>query len=340
MMTDLVDYVLEIDKNNHQQTKVLINDINANLNLHYIICAHRSFRSAWTVYQLKAKKKVGYLLWWNFWAFNIRMKRSMQLPEALRQLELLSALDPQLMVEIEKQKKISNTLLYPPGSLKVSSEQLPIPDWALMYVPADSRESMATKIIKMPEYYQGLQRVFQLSKEKSLFNKQTALLAPGSQWGTKRWKESGYIEVGKALRKRGYEVVIIGTGEEKDICNRVATQIPLAHDLSGLLSVFELYQVMQKSQLLISNDNGAMHLASVAGLPTIAIFGPTVLEFGYRPWQDHVRVVEKDIECRPCSRHGPQICPLKTHECMKSISEFEVLDAVDALKKTTSRQAN
>jgi heptosyltransferase-2 len=82
---------------------------------------------------------------------------------------------------------------------------------------------------------------------------------------------------------------------------------------------------MTKAEALICNDSGLMHLASVAGLPTVAVFGPTTIALGYRPWQNQARVVERELFCRPCGKHGHVRCPLNTHECMKSISESQVL---------------
>jgi heptosyltransferase-2 len=63
-------------------------------------------------------------------------------------------------------------------------------------------------------------------------------------------------------------------------------------------------------------------LAALVSAPTVGIFGPTILEFGFRPWNSNAIVVEthKQLTCRPCGKHGPQVCPVGTHECMESIN--------------------
>jgi len=75
-----------------------------------------------------------------------------------------------------------------------------------------------------------------------------------------------------------------------------------------------------------------MHLGSTAGTPTVSIFGPTILEFGYRPWNARAEIVQIDLSCRPCGKHGAKKCPLGTHACMKGISSRVVITAADRLR--------
>lgn len=154
------------------------------------------------------------------------------------------------------------------------------------------------------------------------------LLAPGSQWPTKRWTIEGFIGVAKNLKQKNYTVVLIGSGKEDSaICKKISDEVSGVVDLTGLTTISELAFIMTRARSLISNDSGLMHLASVAELPTVSIFGPTTLDLGYRPWQNQSVVVEKNLFCRPCGKHGHVRCPLNTHECMKSISSDMVLEA-------------
>ena len=66
--------------------------------------------------------------------------------------------------------------------------------------------------------------------------------------------------------------------------------------------------------------------ASAVGTPVVAIFGPTVPAFGYTPYGAANRIVEHaNMPCRPCDRHGPQVCPLGHHRCMTEIPAGRVL---------------
>jgi heptosyltransferase-2 len=64
----------------------------------------------------------------------------------------------------------------------------------------------------------------------------------------------------------------------------------------------------------------------------VAVFGPTVPAFGYTPWGARNRIVEHEgLACRPCSSHGPRVCPLGHHRCMREIAPGDVLGALDAV---------
>ena len=145
-------------------------------------------------------------------------------------------------------------------------------------------------------------------------------VAPGSVWPTKRWKVESFSELVGRLLRSGFKVQIVGSGADQPECDRVAAENPGAENLCGKTSLSDLFNVFQKARLLISNDSGAMHVAASVGLPTLAVFGPTVPEFGYRPWQKNVRLMQTQLPCRPCSAHGTKKCPIGTHDCMKLIT--------------------
>ena len=54
-------------------------------------------------------------------------------------------------------------------------------------------------------------------------------------------------------------------------------------DLVGKIDLIEMYNLMQKSDLFIGNDSGLMHLAALAKVPTVGLFGPSDLK-KYRPF--------------------------------------------------------
>src|SRR5690606_37578329 len=126
-------------------------------------------------------------------------------------------------------------------------------------------------------------------------------------------------------------IVIIGSPEEASYAQEIQEKIPGALNIAGKPSLIELVQLFKFGRYLVSNDNGAMHLGSVAGIPTVAIFGPTTLDLGYRPWNNRALVVEDvNLPCRPCGKHGHQKCPLGTHACMKNVSPRAVKKALDS----------
>jgi heptosyltransferase-2 len=152
-------------------------------------------------------------------------------------------------------------------------------------------------------------------------------LAPGSIWGTKRWP--GYGEL--TARIEG-PVVVIGGPDDAALAKRVEGAAPgRAHSAAGELSLRATAALLERARVLVTNDSAPLHLAGAVGTPVVALFGPTVPSFGFGPRGPGDRIVQQDgLECRPCSRHGPQVCPLGHHRCMNEIAVEQVLEAVSS----------
>jgi heptosyltransferase II len=150
-------------------------------------------------------------------------------------------------------------------------------------------------------------------------------MAPGSIWGTKRWPR--YAGLVAALDRT---MVIVGGPEDRVLGESVAAAAPgRVHVAAGVLPLRVSAALMERARVLVTNDSAPLHLASAVGTPVVAIFGPTVPAFGFGPRGAADRIVEHpSLPCRPCSSHGPQVCPLGHHRCMREIGVERVLEAV------------
>jgi heptosyltransferase-2 len=154
-------------------------------------------------------------------------------------------------------------------------------------------------------------------------------LAPGSIWGTKKWPY--YAELAAAL---GRQVVVIGGKEDAALGEAIVAAAPdKARSAVGQLSLRESAALLKHAGLLVTNDSAPLHLSTAVGTPILAIFGPTVPAFGYGPIRSRDRVAEISLDCRPCSSHGPQVCPLGHHKCMRDQPPEAILSQVRALLK-------
>jgi heptosyltransferase II len=152
-------------------------------------------------------------------------------------------------------------------------------------------------------------------------------IAPGAHWPTKRWP--GYSELVTKLVNRELGIVIVGDKNDRAIAEEIINKAKVSvTNLCGQLDLSQLAYALSKAKLLVTNDTGAMHIAEAAGTPVLAVFGPTVKQFGFAPWHRESRVVETELDCRPCSLHGSNQCPKGHFNCMKLISADQVLDAV------------
>ena len=150
-------------------------------------------------------------------------------------------------------------------------------------------------------------------------------MAPGSIWGTKRWP--GYAELAARMAE---PVVIVGGPEDRALGDAIAAAGPgRVHVAAGALSLRGSAALLERARLLVTNDSAPLHLGSAVGTRTVAIFGPTIPGFGFGPRGESDRIVERTgLPCRPCSSHGPEVCPLGHHRCMRGLSVDVVLEAV------------
>ncbi len=161
-------------------------------------------------------------------------------------------------------------------------------------------------------------------------------IAPGTIWNTKRWLPERYAELAKRLVGDGLAVVLLGGGDDRELCERIKNDVASGRIVSsaGKLSLLQSASLLQRCRLLISNDSAPMHIAVAVRTPVIAIFGATVPEFGFAPCGERDVVIEaKGLACRPCSIHGGDQCPIGTFDCMTAISGDEVYRrAVESIK--------
>ena len=120
-----------------------------------------------------------------------------------------------------------------------------------------------------------------------------------------------------------------------DYINKITSNInsnSRIYNLAGKLNLIELFYVINKSTLLITNDSAPQHIAVGFNTPVISIFGPTTKDLGFYPFAQNAIIIENNsATCRPCGMHGHMNCPKGTHECMRDISCDTVFDAVEKL---------
>jgi len=157
-----------------------------------------------------------------------------------------------------------------------------------------------------------------LARHGAVAGERMVALAPGSVWGTKRWPY--YPELAQLLAPQA-RVVVIGSSSDAPLAGAVMAAEPTAIDVTGELSLLASAELIGRCAVVVTNDSAPLHLASAMGTPTVAIFGPTVPDFGFGPLSPRASVVGEDtLTCRPCDRHGPQHCPLGHHRCMRDVA--------------------
>lgn len=167
-----------------------------------------------------------------------------------------------------------------------------------------------------------------ISVDKS-FSK-TVGINPGAAYGSaKRWYPEKFAKVATELSKN-YDIIIFGSNNEKEFARKIEillkqNLVKNYQNLVGKTSVTELIQYISNLDVFITGDSGSMHLASGLKIPTIALFGPTN-SIETSQWNNPMSIIlKKNLSCQPCMK---RICPLKHHNCMKSIKSSEVINSI------------
>jgi heptosyltransferase-2 len=161
-------------------------------------------------------------------------------------------------------------------------------------------------------------------------------LAPGATYGdSKAWPRDRYAELARLVVKRtGWKAVVVGREEERgDVSALIEAIGGRAANLAGSLSVNGLVSVLRGARLVVGNDSGPVHIAAALAVPTVAVFGPTSVDWT-APRGRAVRIVKGEIPCAPCFKRR---CPHGVPECLVKVDPRDVFDAAVSLIEEGSR---
>ena len=230
----------------------------------------------------------------------------------------------------QKNKKAAARL----ASFLTSSLHLPPVNEPKKLIPSLTVSSSLGANMPRP-YLQNLIRSLEMQK--------TIAIAPSSIWGTKRWTTWHFAFLcDLIIREMKQEIILLGSKSDQKIISRLLQFIKTftpdrnhsIRNCSGKIYLNELYAVLQKCTLLISNDSAPAHIASAAQIPIVSIFGSTHPSQGFAPIGTQTRVCEIKLACRPCGSHGYRKCPKQHFRCMKELTHQQVYQSVrDLLSK-------
>jgi heptosyltransferase-2 len=159
-------------------------------------------------------------------------------------------------------------------------------------------------------------------------------VSPGAAYGgAKRWMAEGFAETASRIAlQESASVALFGSESERPLCDAIAESIKArgaaAINLAGRTSLREFIDLAAACRLFLTNDSGAMHIASALGVRTVAVFGATD-DIATGPTGPLARVVRQDVDCSPCLLRE---CPID-HRCMTRVTPDRVAAvAMDLLR--------
>lgn len=101
-----------------------------------------------------------------------------------------------------------------------------------------------------------------------------AILAPGgaAHRPDKRWPAERFVALARGIAARGATPVTVGGGDEIGLGDAISGAAPEVRNVVGETSLLELATIARGAAGAVGNDTGPMHVAAVAGCPTVVLF--------------------------------------------------------------------
>jgi heptosyltransferase-2 len=194
----------------------------------------------------------------------------------------------------------------------VAALQIPVVERLPVLVPSSQAEVEAEQLWSS----HGLER-----------QKRVVGLCPGAAYGpAKRWWPERFVALAQRLiTEAGVKVVLFGGRDEVPLIDQICECLPSqAVSLAGQDTLASFVALAARCAVLVTNDSGALHIASAVGTPVVALFGPTDPR-RTAPTTPRAFVVQRAVPCAPCFRTD---CPYPDHPCMRLIAVDDVYAAV------------
>ena len=158
----------------------------------------------------------------------------------------------------------------------------------------------------------------------------------GAQWETKRWPPGQFAYVAaKAARHFGISPVLVGSSSERRITDDIERQVkkfvPSSRvlNLAGETSLKKLAAVLEKAEVVLSNDSGPMHMAAGLGRPVVGVFTCTSPERSGPPGEEHALISTR----LSCAASYHKRCPHRGEYHLACLEELEAERVWIALAK-------
>ena len=153
---------------------------------------------------------------------------------------------------------------------------------------------------------------------------------PGARFGSSKcWPPEHFARLAEMIRQRWHCKIMLFTGPgEKELAERIVklSRTEIVSPGPDNINLELLKPLIQRCQLLITNDTGPRHYAVAFDIPVVVLMGPTDHRYTNANL-DKTIILRRDLECAPC--HDKE-CALY-HSCMEQIAPEDVLQAAEEL---------
>lgn len=158
-----------------------------------------------------------------------------------------------------------------------------------------------------------------LQMDPVLGNKRIVGLIPTHRRSSRRWPAAHFVQLARLLISQGHGVWLFWGPGERDYVEAIQRQVPECRLIPDT-SLRQMAALLNQCKIVITNDNGPMHLAVSVGTPTVTFYGPTDPTAWNPGGSLHLVVQAQDLSCLGCNLNA---CPFG-HECMAWVTPEQV----------------
>jgi ADP-heptose:LPS heptosyltransferase len=148
----------------------------------------------------------------------------------------------------------------------------------------------------------------------------------------RRWSVERYVDMAKMLLERYPQTYVAFTGspDEREEAESLAAQVDSERciSLGGHTTLRQLLVLYGLAEVLVTNDGGPAHYASLTSIDVVTLFGPeTPAIFGAQTPRSHI--IWAGLACSPCvNAFNQRVTTCTNNFCMQKITVTEVFTTV------------
>lgn len=213
-------------------------------------------------------------------------------------------------------------------SLKEKPDEIP-----LIKIPCDRVEEILPRFIPGEEEIIHAKELVQLTFGKPLEGP-LVLLNPNASdlIPIRKWPVVNFITLGRLILEHwgNVHIGITGTHAEREVAEKVVDTLasPRVASLAGKTSLRTLMVLYTIADVLVTNDSGPAHFASMTDIDTIVLYGPETPKL-YGALNDRFHAIEAKLACSPCVNvFNHRFSPCTNNLCLQMITPQRVYEEV------------
>lgn len=160
---------------------------------------------------------------------------------------------------------------------------------------------------------------------------------------TRRWPDESFLTLARKLMEdENVLIVFTGAPNERSLTSKLQARLDSKRvlNMAGETTLPELIDLYNVADLLVTNDSGPAHFASLTDINVLVLFGPETPRI-YGPLGRNAEAHYLGLTCSPCvSSYNQKRSPCRDNQCLKLIEPETILKRARALLAGDKAQRN